>query len=59
MNISKDRIRNWLNIIFMVTAVIGVIFFLSKNEEKHMTGLFIIMFAMCFKIAESALRMMK
>ena len=56
---SKDQIRNWLNIIFMIMAVIGVIFFVSKNEEKHMTGLYIILFAMCFKIAESSLRMIK
>lgn len=56
---SKDQIRNWLNIIFMIMAVIGIIFFVSKNEEKHMTGLYIILFTMCFKIAESALRMIK
>ena len=56
---SKDQIRNWPNIIFMIMAVIGIIFFVSKNEEKHMTGLYIILFAMCFKIAESALRMIK
>lgn len=56
---SKDQIRNWLNIIFMIMSIIGVIFFVSKNEERHMTGLYIILFAMCFKIAESALRMIK
>ena len=48
-----------LGLILIVFAVIGVIFFVSKNEEKHMTGLYIILFAMCFKIAESALRMIK
>lgn len=56
---NKDQIRNWLNIIFMVLAVIGVILFLSKNEARHMTGLYVILIAMCFKIAESSLRMMK
>lgn len=57
---SKDQIRNWLNIIFMIGAVIGVIFFLfSKNEEKHQIGLYIILISMCFKIAESSLRMIK
>ena len=56
---SKDQIRNVLNIIFMIGAVIGVIFFISKNEEKHQMGLYIIMFSMCFKIAESSLRMFK
>jgi hypothetical protein len=56
---NKDKIRNWLNIIFMVLAVIGVILFLSKNEERHMTGLYIILISMVIKIAESSLRMMK
>ena len=56
---SKDQILNWLNIIFMIGAVIGVIFFLSKNEEKHQIGLYIILISMCFKIAESSLRMIK
>ena len=56
---NKDKIRNWLNIIFMVLAVIGAILFLSKNEERHMTGLYIILISMVIKIAESSLRMMK
>lgn len=56
---SKDQIRNWLNIIFMIMAVIGIYFFLSKNEDKHMTGLYIILAAMTVKIIESAMRMMK
>jgi len=56
---SRDQIRNVLNIIFMIGAVIGVIFFISKNEEKHQMGLYIIMVSMCFKIAESSLRMFK
>lgn len=56
---SKDQMRNWLNIIFMIGAVIGVIFFLSKNEEKHQIGIIIILISMCFKIAESSLRMIK
>ena len=57
--INKDKIRNWLNIIFMVLAVIGVILFLQKKEDTHMMGLYIILFAMVIKIAESSLRMMK
>lgn len=56
---NKDKIRNILNLIFMIGAVIGVIFFLSKNEEKHQIGLYIILISMCFKIAESSLRMIK
>ena len=56
---NKDLTRNILNLIFMIGAVIGVIFFISKNEEKHQIGLYIIMVSMCFKIAESSLRMFK
>ncbi|MBQ6378634.1 MAG: hypothetical protein IJJ56_07555 [Prevotella sp.] len=56
---SKDQIRNWLNIIFMIGAVIGVILFLQKNEERHMLGLYVILCSMAVKIAESSLRMMK
>ena len=56
---NKDVVRNILNILFMLGAVIGVVLFLSKNEEKHQMGLYIIMVSMCFKIAESSLRMFK
>ena len=56
---SRDQIRNWLNLIFMIGAVVGVILYLSKNEYKHMIGLYIILISMCFKIAESSLRMLK
>ena len=54
---NKDKIRNILNIIFMIGAVVGVILFLSKNEERHNLGLYIILIAMFFKIAESSMRM--
>ena len=56
---NKDKIRNILNLIFMIGAVVGVILFLSKNEERHQLGLYIILISMCFKFAESSLRMMK
>ena len=56
---SKDQIRNIRNIIFMIGAVVGVILYLSKNEERHYLGLYIILIAMCFKIAESSMRMIK
>ena len=56
---NKDLIRNILNIIFMIGAVVGVILFLQKNEQTHMLGLYIILISMYFKIAESALRMLK
>ena len=53
---TKDKIRNCLNIIFMVLAVIGVIYYLTKDR---MVGTYIILIAMCFKIAESSLRVSK
>lgn len=53
---SKDQIRNWLNIIFMIMAVIGVIYYLTKDRT---VGTYIILISMCFKIAESSLRMIK
>ena len=56
---SKDQIRNILNIIFMIGAVVGVILYLSKNEERHYLGLYIILISMCFKIEVSSMRMIK
>jgi hypothetical protein len=53
---SKDQIRNWLNIIFMIMAVVGVIYYLKVDKT---IGTYIILFSMCFKIAESSLRMIK
>ena len=53
---SKDQIRNWLNIIFMIGAVVGVIYYLTKDR---IVGTYIILISMCFKIAESSLRMIK
>jgi hypothetical protein len=51
---NKDQIRNLLNLIFMIMAVIGVIIYLMKDR---MTGTYVILIAMCFKIAESSMRM--
>lgn len=50
------RIRNWLNIIFMLGAVIGVCtyFFIDHN-----TGIIIVLASMIFKMAESALRFIR
>ena len=56
---NKDKIRNLLNIIFMIGAVVGVILYLQKSEQTHMLGLYIILCSMVVKIAESSLRMMK
>ena len=48
---NKDKIRNWLNLIFMIGAVIGVIWYLTKDKT---VGTYIILIAMCFKIAEAS-----
>lgn len=56
---NKDKIRNILNIIFIVSAIVGVILYLQKSEQTHILGLYIILCAMVVKIAESSLRMMK
>ncbi len=47
------KLRNWLNIIFMVGAIIGVSIYLLSN---HQVGIIIVLVAMVFKIVESALR---
>lgn len=56
---NKDKIRNWLNIIFMIGAVIGVIMFISNDETTHQTGLYVILCSMGVKIVESSMRMIK
>ena len=48
---NKDQIRNILNIIFMIGAVVGVILYLSKNEERHNLGLYIILIAMWLRMS--------
>jgi hypothetical protein len=53
---SKDQIRNVLNIIFMIGAVVGVYFYLKVDRIQ---GIYIILIAMCFKMAEATLRMFK
>lgn len=47
------RLRNILNLIFMVGAVVGVIIYLFGNT---IVGTVIILAAMVFKIAECCLR---
>ena len=52
----KLRIRNWLNIIFMITALVGVVYYLAADRT---VGIFIILTAMSIKIVESSMRMIK
>ena len=51
---SKDAIRNILNLIFMIVAVVGVIIYLKDDQTK---GTIVILIAMCFKMAEASMRM--
>ena len=56
----KDRflyIRQWLNIIFMLGAVVGVIVYFLADLTT--TGTIIILVAMVFKIIECILRFIR
>ena len=57
---TEDRflpIRPWLNIIFMLGALVGVIvYFLTDNTT---TGTIIILVSMVFKMVESVLRFIR
>ena len=50
-----SALRQWLTIIFMVGAVIGVIFYFALAD--HTIGIIIILSSMVFKFAEAALRL--
>jgi hypothetical protein len=47
------RLRNWLNIIFMLGAIAGVAVYFFADQT---TGIIIVLAAMIFKMAEAALR---
>lgn len=50
-----SALRQWLNIIFMLGAVIGVIFYFALTDQT--IGIIIILSSMVFKFAEAALRL--
>ena len=50
------RLRNWLNIIFMIGAIAGVLIYLFND---HTTGIIVVLAAMIFKMVEAALRLLK
>lgn len=50
------KVRNVLNIIFMLGAVVGVIYYVSADKQ---IGVYIILVAMVFKIIESAIRLLR
>lgn len=49
------KLRNILNIIFLLTAVVGLIYWFALSKE---TGTYIIMAAMIVKFIELGLRML-
>ncbi|MBQ2208459.1 MAG: hypothetical protein II404_00660 [Prevotella sp.] len=53
---NTNVIRNWLNIIFMLGAIVGLVFYFNHQKE---TGIYIILVSMAIKFAEAALRMFK
>ncbi len=50
------RLRNWLNIIFMLGAIIGM---LTYTFTGQLIGTIIIICAMLFKVVECCLRFMR
>ena len=53
---SIKVIRNWLNLLFIFGALVGMYYFYAKNRE---TGTYIILGSMMIKMVESGLRMIK
>lgn len=52
-----QQLRQWLNLIFMLGALVGlIVYFFSESEQ---TGIIIILVAMVFKFVEVALRIIK
>jgi len=49
--------RQWLNIIFMVGAVVGVLLYLFRTPQT--IGVIVILASMVFKLIECALRFIK
>lgn len=54
MNINIKAIRNVMNLIFMLGAIVGLIVYFSYSKE---TGTYVILSAMVVKFFEAALRM--
>lgn len=49
-------LRNILNIIFIISAIIGMLVYFFKNEE---VGIVIVLGAMAFKMCECVIRLVK
>ena len=54
---NVSALRQWLNIIFMVRAVIGVILYFALADQT--VGIIIILISMVFKFTEAALRLFR
>ena len=54
---NVPALRQWLNIIFMVGAVIGVILYFALADQT--IGIIIILISMVFKFTEAALRLFR
>ena len=48
-------VRNWLNFLFIIGAIVGLIMYYKVSREA---GIYVILGSMMIKFTESALRMM-
>ncbi len=53
---NTDVIRNWLNIIFMLGAIVGMVWYMVAD---HDTAVYIMIAAVVFKFIELTLRIAK
>ena len=54
--LKMKKIRNWLNIAFMVIAMAGVIIYLAGNMT---IGLYVIIASLPFKFVDAAIRILR
>lgn len=54
--IDRDKLRNVLNITFLIMAAIGLIMYFTHEPGERMTALWVIGVAMLLKIIEFVLR---
>lgn len=52
---SHDKLRTILNTVFMLLAVIGMIYYFT-SDDNHLVALTIIAISMCIKIVEFIIR---
>ena len=53
---KMKMIRNVLNLIFMILAIVGMVYYFWKDRN---VGTIIILVSMAFKMVESSMRMLK